>query len=1777
MYRLAKDKTIGCSGGVVLLLALLVMPASAAVDYYVTAPYTSPVRDTCGAGDDCGLRGTLEHEYRVTIPHAGQWSFNTCLHADLDTYIFVGTGLCTEDIGSNDDACGLQSEVVVNIPAGNYYCTVEGYTGCGEYIFDVHLAPPPNDDCADAIQIYDGLTGYDTTGATTDGPAHAECQYDGQIYNDVWYQYVATYTGELTVSTCQEYGGDAWYDTDLAVYECGDCADLVLLGCNDDALITCTASGTSAASHLVVPVVEGSCYLIRIGGSSSGDTGVGLMNVRCRSAAGRIFYVDGTCGNDGWSGLSPECQAPDGPKRTIQAAIIAAAPFLGDTIIVKPIVAPTGYNETLTIDKEDLTIISDGTGVPRIWSDTDDTPVVTISANGVTLGAPGQGFTIEQRDSGTGDPTSGCAAIMVDGDVVGPGTVTIEGNTIAGDDADAGLYVNAAIVGGHLVVRNNVFERYYLGVGTYSFVHAMHFESSDLGSPIGWACLNTATLDLLQNTVTDFDETGIYFDAYVFSSVVTIDDSSLAAVAVPSGYTYGIEFEDYVWSLSTVRIDNVTVQDVDEGVYIYALWANTTVDIVDCTFADIHAYGIDIDDEIGDGCDLLIDPCTITGDGSALAEYGIWIGDVYDGSTLTIADNTISGFAAGGMYMDYAASYLSAAWITGNTVQGGEISIEFDSAAYEGSATTVKENQLTDFAYAGVYVDDAVDYGSLLTVAGNTVTAHACGADYGFALDDYVDEGSGVEILENNISGFTDTGVYFYDDVEDGSWATVSNNTLTAASAGADYGIEFYYYIEYGSSATVTDNTIAGCDDGIWFDDYIEYGSSVTITGNTVTDFTDYGVYVYEAYEGSSCVIDDNALTGDGSASYGVYVDYYEYGSEGSINNNAISGILYEGIYVYELYDASDVTMNNNTITGDGVDSNYGVYVDYVESSTLNIDNNAISGFEYEGVYVYEAEYGSHLTIDNNLITDVGGILDEGIYVDYLYESTASMSGNTISGFDEEGIYLYEADDGSRLTINDNLITGAPGAYDGIYVDYVEYGSTGSINNNTISGFQYDGIYVYEAYEGAELTVDDNVVTGDGTTSEYGIYVDYVEDGSVGSISGNTVSGFIYDGIYFYELYDGSQLAIENNQITGLGGATPSDTGIYFDDYVDYGSVLSMNNNIIDGCYNGIYFDDYWEYGAEATVNRNTITGFTEYGIYVYEVYDGSDGAINENVLVGGLYPIYVDFLDYGSTVTINNNDVSGVEPGGYGIYCYNANDGSAADISGNLVRAGTGSAHSGIYVEYVYGGSQMTLWNNDVDFFEHSFYLEQYVEEGSTLLITGNHFAGGEYGMYFNGYFEYGCTCEIKYNDCTDFDTDGIHFDWSVHETNLLIEQNRFIGDATEIGIHFDEWIRDGSFVNVLGNCFEHVPIGVSVHEILDTAYVNINENDFDGVSTTGIRSINADVDHTIDGNDNWWGSAAGPGADGNPGVIGNVDTSTWLTATVDFDGDGVVICEDHCPNTPGGEDVDVNGCSCEQLDPRDDDGDGVDNCEDLCPGEDDLLDTDTDGMPDCLDGCPNDSGKVAPGQCGCGTPDTDSDGDGVANCHDLCPGEDDVDTDGDGVLDCFEECPEDPDKLEPGLCGCGLPDIDTDGDEIPDCFDPYPFNPDNQAEQAPPPVDTDGDGTPDESDGCPNDPDKTEPGVCGCGEDEVDTDGDEILDCMDNCPEIPNPGQIDIDQDGVGDSCDNCPANANADQLDLDADGTGDACDLAPYGVCGPGAAGLMPVMLLGLCGMKRRVRRR
>ncbi len=76
--------------------------------------------------------------------------------------------------------------------------------------------------------------------------------------------------------------------------------------------------------------------------------------------------------------------------------------------------------------------------------------------------------------------------------------------------------------------------------------------------------------------------------------------------------------------------------------------------------------------------------------------------------------------------------------------------------------------------------------------------------------------------------------------------------------------------------------------------------------------------------------------------------------------------------------------------------------------------------------------------------------------------------------------------------------------------------------------------------------------------------------------------------------------------------------------------------------------------------------------------------------------------------------------------------------------------------------------------------------------------------------------------------------------------------------------------------------------------------------------------------------------------------------------------------------------------------------------------------------DMCPDDPNKTDPGICGCGSPETNSDSDEAPDCED--------------------QCPYDSTKIEPGECGCSNPDTDSNGNGTSDCKEhSADYNPQN------------------------------------------------------------------------------------------------------------------------------------
>ena len=75
------------------------------------------------------------------------------------------------------------------------------------------------------------------------------------------------------------------------------------------------------------------------------------------SLAQTTYYVNGTCGDDSWTGTSPVCQAPDGPKANIRPVLLATQN--SDTVIVADGVYSGEQNTGLLFDGKLITVRSE--------------------------------------------------------------------------------------------------------------------------------------------------------------------------------------------------------------------------------------------------------------------------------------------------------------------------------------------------------------------------------------------------------------------------------------------------------------------------------------------------------------------------------------------------------------------------------------------------------------------------------------------------------------------------------------------------------------------------------------------------------------------------------------------------------------------------------------------------------------------------------------------------------------------------------------------------------------------------------------------------------------------------------------------------------------------------------------------------------------------------------------------------------------------------------------------------------------------------------------------------------------------------------------------------------------------------------------------------------------------------------------------------------------------------------------------------------------------------
>lgn len=871
----------------------------------------------------------------------------------------------------------------------------------------------------------------------------------------------------------------------------------------------------------------------------------------------------------------------------------------------------------------------------------------------------------------------------------------------------------------------------------------------------------------------------------------------------------------------------------------------------------------------------------------------------------------------------------------------------------------------------------------------------------------------------------------------------IDNNTLNGIG-GFGHGFQGTDYLDDYSTMSFTNNRVNNLNHGFHLH-RVDSGSTLRVSGNTFDAFADEGVYVEDIYYGSDVLISGNTLVGNGTADYGVRIDDVHDGSTLFISENDISEFDVAGVHVYDNY-YSIVDIEENTIVGNS--SDYGIYHYYSEAALLDVRFNDVSGFDDYGLFVDDVlENGGVYRFNSNTF-EGDGTCDGMNFSDYFqYGPTVEINGNTITEFDVYGIYIDELyEGGTSCHVNNNNLTaaaGSTGAF-GIYWEYIDDGGgAGEIIGNTIdlNGSDEDGIYFYTINDGATLRIEGNMVSGyrryglyfddyieygatcwitnntfegdPATGSDYGIYVsDSVRYGADLVVGGNSVAGFVDYGIYVDEMIDGSSAVVEENSVSARPNPTQG-YGVYvgnvetgsalwvrdntidvnnapesamYLNYVGYGSTATMTGNVcMDYQYAGLFVDDDIEYGGSLIVNNNTfapaalvpslrgievenpveygsyfecvgntISGFTEFGIYTSYIYH-SDIVCEDNLVTGDAggadFGIYIDDeIEYGVfESSIRNNTISNIRNNGgdmAGIYVNQVYEGALLDVDHNHITAHPDGASYGFMMDYAEYGSELDFSLNTISGFDEAcVYISDYIDDGCVVTFRNNDLLGGNAGIVFAGEVTNGSIVNVRSNNMDGFLEYGTRLNQYVDGSLVNIDRNWFIGgDAAARGVRTFEDFDESSMLSVNDNCFRGLVDGVVIFDILETAIATLRGNDISDVTGAAVINENGDSVHVVDAIRNWLDGAA---------VVGHVNVAPELSGPPDLDGDGVTNCDDLCPNTDAGVEVDANGCPLPPP-PSDNGNDNVDG--------------NTNGNSNGNDNGDGPGPQPTPGVCGCG-----------------------------------------------------------------------------------------------------------------------------------------------------------------------------------------------------------------
>ncbi len=175
----------------------------------------------------------------------------------------------------------MQSSVTVPVLEGAAYLVrvggKGGASGLGKLTISCadNSSLVPNNICSTAIEVEAGVTFFDNTNASTEGPLEPSCS--GQNWNsgndrDVWFKHVAVCTGTLNVKLCASL-----FNNKVAIYA-GACPT------GPGTVIACNDNKCDNNAEVSFACTAGQTYYVRVGGNT-GATGVGRLQIECTGSA----------------------------------------------------------------------------------------------------------------------------------------------------------------------------------------------------------------------------------------------------------------------------------------------------------------------------------------------------------------------------------------------------------------------------------------------------------------------------------------------------------------------------------------------------------------------------------------------------------------------------------------------------------------------------------------------------------------------------------------------------------------------------------------------------------------------------------------------------------------------------------------------------------------------------------------------------------------------------------------------------------------------------------------------------------------------------------------------------------------------------------------------------------------------------------------------------------------------------------------------------------------------------------------------------------------------------------------------------------------------------------------------------------------------------------------------------------------------------------------------------------------------------------------------------